>query len=111
MDVCGNQDFLTVLKFIGWVFYVFKIVIPILLIAYGSFDLGKAVIASKEDEIKGATKKLVNRAIAAVVIFFIPTIVGFIFGIVGSSADDSTLEGGEPAYKSCQRCFVSPSKC
>ena len=54
--------------------------IPILLIVMGSIDLGKAVLASDDKEIKGATSKLIKRAIAAVAVFFIPMLVNLIFG-------------------------------
>ena len=50
---------------VGIVLMVFKIVIPILLIIFGMIDLGKAVIASKDDEIKKATKSLLFRAVSA----------------------------------------------
>lgn len=59
-----------------------KVVIPILLIVWGMLDLGKAVIAQKEDEIKKGQQTFMKRAIAAVIVFFIPTIVGIILGVV-----------------------------
>lgn len=88
---------------LGYVLMVFKIVIPILLIVFGMIDLGKAVIASKDDEIKKATNALLKRAIAAVVIFFIPTIVGVLMGIVGKFAqvkDDFDI---------CKACISNPN--
>ena len=36
-------------QIIGWVLWVFKIVIPIVIIIFGVIDLGKAVVASKDD--------------------------------------------------------------
>lgn len=87
---------------IGYVLLVFKIVIPILLIIFGMLDLGKAVIASKDDEIKKATKSLAMRAVSAIVIFFIPTIVGLLMGLVGSFgnvADDFNI---------CKACISNP---
>lgn len=59
--------------------------VPILLIIMGSIDLGKAVMASDDKEIKGATGKLIKRAIAAVAIFFIPLVVNLLIGMVGDS--------------------------
>ncbi len=89
-------------QIIGYVLLVFKIVIPILLIIFGMIDLGKAVIASKDDEIKKATTSLVKRAIAAVVIFLLPTIVSFLVGIVG--AFGSVQED----YEICRTCISNP---
>lgn len=91
-------------QFIGYIFMVFKIVIPLLLLILGMVDLGKAVVASDDKAIKGATKTLMHRAIAAVIIFFIPTLVGFIFSIVAGFAD---VKG---QYEVCKECLVHPTK-
>ncbi len=65
-----------------------QIGVPIILIVLGTIDLGKAVIASKEDEIKNAQKMLVKRAIYAVAIFFVATIVTLVFSLFASTGDD-----------------------
>ena len=59
--------------------------VPILLIIFGSLDLGKAVMSQDDKEIKGATGKLIKRAIAAAVVFFIPFIVNLVMGLIGTS--------------------------
>lgn len=58
--------------------------IPIILILFGLIDLGKAVMSSKEDEMKKAQGTLIKRVIYAVIVFFVVTIVYFVMGIVGS---------------------------
>jgi E3 ubiquitin-protein ligase DOA10 len=67
--------------------------IPIILIVLGMLDLGKAVIASKEDEIKSAQKMLIKRAIYAVAIFFVVLIVQLVFGLLSSAGDDYGTQG------------------
>ena len=62
---------------------IFQFVIPVLLILFGLIDLGKAVIAGKEDEMKKAQGTLIRRAIYAVAVFFVVTIVVLAMGIVG----------------------------
>jgi len=64
-----------------------QIGIPIILIVLGILDLGKAVVASKEDEIKSAQKLLVKRCIYAVAIFFVVFIVQLVFGLIDNSGD------------------------
>lgn len=64
-----------------------QIGIPIILILLGMFDLGKAVMASKEDEIKSAQKVLIKRCIYAVAIFFVVFIVQLVFGLIDNSGD------------------------
>lgn len=99
-NFCANSA--GVWQLVGKVLVVFKIAIPLLLIIFGMVDLGKAVIGSKEDDIKKATNSLIRRAIAAVVIFFIPTIVGAVFGLVGEFNDNKN------DYDKCEACLVHP---
>ena len=93
------NDTANVWQVVGWIMLVFKIIIPLLLIIFGMLDLGKAVTSNKEDEIKKATASLMRRAIAAVVIFFIPTLVGVIMNLV---------DNGDK-YKDCARCISNPA--
>ena len=101
-SVCS--ELAPVWQILGWVLWVFKIAIPIIIIIFGMIDLGKAVVASKDDEIKKAVKSLVMRAISGIVIFFIPTLVGAIFSLVGEfKSNEYSLE-----YKKCKACITSP---
>lgn len=94
----------SVWKLVGNILSVFKIVIPLLIIIFGMIDLGKAVVASKDDEVKKAAKQLMMRLIAGVVIFFIPTIVGFCFGLADGF-------NGDGDYKICETCITNPDSC
>lgn len=91
-------------QIIGWVLWVFKIAIPIIIIVFGMIDLGKAVVASKDDEIKKSVKSLVMRAIAGIVIFFIPTLIGAIFSLVAEFSSDEYKE----EYNVCKACITDP---
>ena len=55
-----------------------RIIVPILVIGLGLIDLGKAVMASKEDEMKKAQKTFIKRVIIGVAFFFIPALVNII---------------------------------
>ena len=83
MDFCGDlSQIITLLK------NVIKLIqwgIPMVLILFGMIDLGKAVMAGKEDEMKKATSTLIKRVIYAVAVFLVVTIVTFAMGLVGSS--------------------------
>ena len=68
----------TVLSIVQWA-------IPIILIVIGTFDMMKAVVASKEDEIKAAQKLLIKRVVYAVIIFLVPTLVYLVFNIVSNT--------------------------
>jgi len=97
-----------ILQFVGYVLTVFKIAIPVLIIAFGMFDFGKAVVAEKEDEIKKQTKRLIYRVVAGAVIFFIPTIVLFIFGSLNGYKNDMATADG---WDTCQNCILKPGEC
>ena len=84
-------DLKPVLSFMNSILSIIQWGVPILLIIMGSIDLGKAVLASDDKEIKGATSKLIKRAIAAIAIFFIPMLVKLLVNMVGRS---STNQGG-----------------
>lgn len=52
-----------------------RIIVPALVIVLGMIDLAKAVVASKEDEMKKAQATFVKRLIIGVAFFFIPVFV------------------------------------
>ncbi len=83
--VCGElKPFLNLL---GMLITAVKIIIPILLILFGMLDVGKSVVAGKPEEITKNIKSFAFRALAAVLIFFIPSIVGLIMETVAETGD------------------------
>ena len=95
-----------ILTFVGWALTIVKVAIPIIIIAYGILDLGKAVTASKDEEIKTAAKRLLFRAIAGVCIFFVPTIVLWLF----STVDDYNEATASGSFDSCENALLYPWK-
>ena len=97
------QDTSNIWQLVGYVVYIIKIVIPLILIVLGMIDLGKAVISSDEKAINKAVGSLIKRFIAAVVVFFVPTIVNAIFGLIGLISDTTKAD-----YNKCVECITSP---
>lgn len=95
-----------VLRIISYIILIFKIAIPLLIIAFGIFDFGKAVVAEKEDEIKKQTKRLIYRVIAGIVIFLIPNIILWIF-----TAFVKDYETDSQEFTKCRDCFLNPKNC
>lgn len=89
---------------VGMFLLVFKIVIPLILIILGMIDLGKAVISSDEKAVSKSAKSLLNRVIAGVCIFFIPTLIGVIFNVVGN------FTAVKDQYDTCAACITKPNK-
>lgn len=68
-------------KYLGYV----HIIVPIMILALGVYDFLRAMIASKEDEMKKAQKRFIIRLVAGVLVFLAPTIVNLIIDILNSS--------------------------
>lgn len=90
VDCSALLPFISLIK--NGVIPIIQIGIPIILILLGMIDLGKAVMASKEDEIKSAQKLLIKRCIYAVAIFFVVFIVQVVIGLVSKSGEDDLGE-------------------
>lgn len=103
IDFCKNTA--NIWQLIGYVLLIFKIVIPILLIIFGMVDLGKAVVASKSDEVTKSVKSLAMRAAAAVIIFLIPTVIGLVMGFVVDFKDS----GAQEDFNVCRSCITRPN--
>ena len=84
-SICEMSNLDPVWNIIGFVVKAIWIGVPILLIIYGMLDLGKAVIASKEDEVKKAWKAFGRRFLVAIGVF---AVVAFL--ILGFSDEELT---------------------
>ncbi len=98
MNFCAQTA--NIWQIFGYIVLVFKIVIPLLLIVFGMVDLGKAVVSSDEKAISKAVGTLVKRFIAAVVVFFVPTLVSALFNALGLISNTSD-------YNICIQCVTN----
>lgn len=103
MEICQGDSFNVLAKLIHTIIQIIQIAIPIMLIIWGMLDLGKAVIASKEDEIKAAQKLLVKRVIAAVLVFLVVTIVTLVLSLVAQSGGDTA---GAGSWNECWQAIM-----
>ncbi len=102
-EFCGSTSGVAnILQVVGWGLTIIKIAIPIIIIIYGMLDFGKAVTAEKPEEIKASGKRLLYRAVAGIIVFFVPTIVLWLFDTLVSL--NSTGEG----FKNCKECLLNP---
>lgn len=79
---------------------VIQIVVPVILVVLGMIDIVKAVISSKEDEMKKAQNLFIKRLIAGALVFFVFVIVKMLISFV---ADDSK------GIMNCANCFINGS--
>ena len=89
-------------QLVGYFIMIVKIIIPISLIITGILTLGKAVISNDEKENKNRYKTLLKCLVTAVVIFFIPSIITALFGMVNG------FNELRPDYNVCQKCMMHP---
>ena len=98
---CGSMDLIFSGAFpyiVSAIVLLIKIAVPVLLIIFGMLDLGKAVVAAKEDEIKKGQQTFIKRLITAVIIFFVIQLVQIIVRFV--SSNDENIVG-------CFNCFIN----
>lgn len=107
---CGGL--LPILRLVYNVINILRIIIPIVLILLGTIDLGKAVIASDDKEIKSAQSMLIKRLVYAALIFFVPLIVYVIMNLVttanrtDSNANTTDMvDNGSSNANSFQSCW------
>lgn len=103
--LCNEHGVQQTFMIAGYALYIAKVVIPILLTVFGSIDMVKAVISSDSDLVKKQTTVLMKRAIAAVVIFVLPTIINFAFEML----TDYTKVAKD--FDTCRTCLFEPGSC
>ena len=96
-----------ILKMIGDLLGIFKLALPLILIALCIIDIGKAVISSKTDDIKKNIKACVKKLIVCVAIFFVPTICMVVFGFVNSFKEIKENSGVD--FDICYSCMFNSS--
>lgn len=82
LSVCSNPEILSVMKIVNIVILAIKIAVPIILILVGMLDMTRAITEKNEDNIKKTQQALIRKAIAAVIIFLVPSFVNLLVRIV-----------------------------
>lgn len=90
-DFCTSAAGYKLFGFVGHIFRIIQIAVPIIIILMGTIDLVKAVVAQKPDEMKKAQSILIKRLIIGVAIFFVPMIVNFLVNLVGGNTTSPCL--------------------
>ena len=94
-------------RIVGKLFWIVKIIVPVILIIMGSIDFGKAVVSSKAEEITKAAKTFGIRVASGIIIFFVPTVVTILLGLIASFSSS----GAAKDYEVCKTCIMNPGKC
>lgn len=97
MDFCSKTA--GIFEIVGNILNIFKYIIPLIIIAYATFDFTKAVTSKENDMIKKSSKRAIYRVIAGIAIFFLPSIITFLFGLIGVGESD------------CLKCMLDTKTC
>ena len=79
-----------------------QVVVPVLLVIFGSIDFVKAMTSQKEEEIKKGQQTFIKRLIAGVLVFFIIAIVKLVISFAAGNDNKSIIN--------CANCFLNGSK-
>ena len=101
MNICSQNGVKQVLHIAGYIVFAAKLLIPLLLIIMGTIDIVSALKDPEDKTMKDSISKFVKRIIAAVIIFFIPTIVNFGFSLIDDATDFSNFD-------ECAKCLFKP---
>ena len=78
-NCCSDPGIAILVDNLHSIFGLIQLVIPIMLIVWSGFQLMKLVMNPEE---KGGTKKIVNKFIAAAIIFFIQRLLNVVLGMM-----------------------------
>lgn len=74
------------------VILIIQVLVPIIIIILGMLDLGKAVIAQKEDEIKKGWQTFFKRLLIGMIVFLVIVFVKFIIGLVAENYEVNCID-------------------
>ena len=80
---CSEVFDAEVLAFLQQIFDIFKFIAPLLCLALSMMDFVKAVASQDKDALAKATKTTGKRIIYAIVLFFIPDLINYLFELLG----------------------------
>ena len=102
---CEQDELIQVLKIAGFVLLVAKLIVPLLIIGFGTFDLFKAITDKDEKSLSKQVKILLVRVVIGLIVFFLPSLVNAIFN--GTGMNDEIEKNG---YKACYNALLYPTK-
>ena len=100
METCSSPALSSVLPVVKTILLIIQIVVPVTLLVASTIELVKLSI-NPED--KDGFRKILNKVIAAIIVFILPVLMNVIMGVVGESttfsdcwnnASDNPFVGG-----------------
>ena len=104
INFCEEKGVLKTFQIVGYILFIAKIIVPLLLIILGTIDFAKATISSDDKATKDAVISLIKRVLIAVIIFLIPTILDFLLSLVNGASE--AFKDSE--FTNCTDCLFDP---
>lgn len=95
-NVC--HTLVPVMTIVGYVIFVIKIAVPIILIVMGMITLVGAIMKQDDKEVKKATTALIKKVCLGLGVYLVVTVVGLLMNLIGANAD----------WKTCSTCAFNP---
>lgn len=98
-NLCEELE--VVVKVVKGLLAMMQFAIPILLIIMGTIDLGKAVISSDEKEMKGSVSRFFKRAMAAIAVYLLSSLVVLTMEMVSRESSGNKNTGDPRSFIDC----------
>ena len=100
---CSQKNVLHVLNFLGYILWIAILIVPLLIVGFGTYDVFKAVIDKDEKSLFKQLKVLGIRVVIGIIIFFLPKIVYAIFDLTNNITNNNSQ------YQTCIDCLLEPT--
>ena len=91
MNSCNT--IMPILRIVAYILKIIQWAIPMLLIAFATFDFVKAIMANDEKGMEKAKGDVGKRLLYAVLVFLVPIIIRFMFRLVSGNFNNGGLTG------------------
>lgn len=104
-NICSEDSIKRILKLVGILIIIVKIVVPLLLMVLGSIDLFQAIVGKDgSKDLSKSLKTFVLRVVLGIFIFFVPSIVNVVFDIYYDSINEEN-------NNECVTCVLDIDNC
>lgn len=114
LAICNSPEVLSVMKYVKVAVDLIKIIVPIALIISVMVSLINVVTGKAEEELPKALKSSVNKILAALLVFLVPTFVNIVFDVMdakkidfASCLNDATDENITAAFNKQAETYVA----
>ena len=105
ISICRDPALLPFLSVVRNIMRILQIAVPIILIVSGVIGLVQIIISPDN---KMGIKPLINKIIAAIVVFFIPVFINVVMNILGENTNISSCWEEASSYRAGNGNYVDP---